>query len=64
MKNLRADPRAQIRERGVWREVRARLVEGPEWDAAWDRFLEHPGYADYEKMLTRHIPIALLETVG
>lgn len=63
-KNLRADPRARVRERGSWHDVRARFVAGDEWQRAWDRFLEHPGYAEYEKMLDRPIPIVVLETVG
>lgn len=61
VKNLRADPAARLREDGRWRDVRARFIEGHEWDAAWARFVEHSGYADYEKMLTRHIPIVVLE---
>lgn len=63
IKNLRADPKGRVRQKGKWRDVHARFAEGPEWDAAWDRFLEHPGYADYQRMLTRHIPIVILQDV-
>jgi deazaflavin-dependent oxidoreductase (nitroreductase family) len=63
VKNLRVDPKARVREDGKWREVNARFTEGPEWDAAWDLFLDHSGYADYQRMLTRHIPIVVLEDV-
>jgi deazaflavin-dependent oxidoreductase (nitroreductase family) len=61
VKNLRAHPEARVRERGEWRQVRARFVEDEEWDAAWARFCEHSGYGDYEKLLTRPIPIVVLE---
>jgi deazaflavin-dependent oxidoreductase (nitroreductase family) len=64
VQNLRANPEARVRERGEWRDVRARFVEGPEWDDVWDRFREHAGYADYERMVTRPIPIVVLEDVG
>lgn len=61
VKNLRADPRGRVREKGSWRDVHARFADGQEWDAAWERFSDHPGYADYQRMLTRHIPIIVLE---
>jgi deazaflavin-dependent oxidoreductase (nitroreductase family) len=61
VKNLRADPTARVRQEGVWRDVRARFLEGPEWDAAWEQFLGHSGYGDYERMLTRQVPIVVLE---
>lgn len=62
VKNLSADKNARVRQQAKWREVRARFLEGPEWDAAWDLFLEHSGYADYQRMTARHIPIVLLES--
>lgn len=64
VKNLRSDPEARVREDGRWRDVRARFLEGPEWDAAWKQFGEKPSYVDYERMLTRHIPIVILEEKG
>lgn len=63
VKNLRARPEARVRERGDWREVRARFAEGVEWDNVWARFCEHAGYLEYEKLLTRPIPIVVLEEV-
>lgn len=63
VRNLRADPRARVRQNGRWREVEARFVEGTEWQEIWGRFREHAGYADYEKLLERPIPIVVLETV-
>jgi deazaflavin-dependent oxidoreductase (nitroreductase family) len=63
VENLRADPRAQVREEGRWRDVEARFAEGTEWQEIWERFREHTGYADYERMLHRSIPIVVLDTV-
>lgn len=64
VENLRAEPKARVREDGEWRDVTARFVNGREWDAAWDLFLDHPGYADYQRMLSRQIPIVILEDHG
>lgn len=61
VKNLRAAPSARVRQEGRWRAVRGRFLEGPGWEAAWTQFLAHPGYADYQRMATRPIPIVLLE---
>lgn len=63
VRNLRANPRARVREKGRWQDVKARFVEGNEWQETWDRFREHTGYADYERMLDRPIPIVVLENV-
>jgi deazaflavin-dependent oxidoreductase (nitroreductase family) len=63
VKNLRVDPRAQVRIGGRWWEAEGRFVEGPEWQEIWERFREHTGYADYERMLARSIPIVVLEAV-
>lgn len=59
--NLRVRPDAKLREGGQWREIRARFIDGDEWEAVWQQFLEHPGYGDYQKILTRPIPIVVLE---
>lgn len=63
VRNLRAEPEARAREGGVWRDVRARFLEGDEFDAVWVRFAEIGDYADYATMLTRPIPVVVLESV-
>lgn len=63
-KNLKVDPRARVRVSGEWRDVRARFLEGDEYDRVWDQFLEHRGYAEYRDMLDRHIPLVVLEDAG
>lgn len=65
IKNLRANPDAKIRRNGRWRDVTARFLEGDEHDRAWAQFLEaDEGYADYEEMLDRPIPLVVLEDSG
>lgn len=61
IRNLVAKPAARVRERGVWRDVAARLLEDDEWERVWAKFLEHRGYADYREMTDRHIPVVVLE---
>lgn len=61
VRNLRADPVARIRQRGRWTDVGARFIDGPTWQETWDRFRRHRGYADYEKLVDRPIPIVVLE---
>ena len=62
IKNLRANPRARILVDGTWREVEAVWVEGEEHEALWERFLHaDDGYAKYEDMLERPIPIVVLQ---
>ena len=64
IKNLRADPRARARQAGAWREVTARFAEGAEWQEIWELFRALPGYADYERIVTRAIPLVILEPVS
>jgi F420H(2)-dependent quinone reductase len=61
VKNLRAHPRARVRQAGHWREVNARFAEGAEWQEIWGLFRTLPGYSDYERILTRPIPLVVLE---
>lgn len=45
------------------RAVSARFLEGDEHAAAWERFTTaNGGYAGYAAVLTRPIPIVVLET--
>lgn len=64
VKNLRADPEARVREAGTWRDVRARFLDGEEHAEVWERFLPIDGYAGYAEILTRPIPIVVLEPTG
>lgn len=61
IKNLRANPHARVREGKTWSRVNARFLEGEEWESAWQEFLTHRGYADYERMLERPVPLVRLE---
>lgn len=60
-KNLRANPLARMRREGRWSEVRARFLEGEEWQQVWARFTEHGGYAGYAEAAGRRIPLVVLE---
>lgn len=63
VRNLRADPDARIRRDGRWRQVRARFPEAAERDQIWAGFVEADnGYAAYENMVNREIPIVVLES--
>ena len=63
VKNLRENPDARIRRGGEWQQVRARFPEAGERADIWGRFIEaDDGYAEYQEMVSREIPIVLLET--
>lgn len=64
VRNLRAEPRAKVREGGDWRDVSARFLEGDEADEAWERFTDHRGYGEYREMTDRAIPLVALEPSG
>lgn len=65
VKNLRKNPEARIRRDGQWQPVRARFPEAEERAEIWRRFIEaHDGYAEYEDVVSREIPIVVLETGG
>lgn len=65
VKNLDANPEARIRRDGRWEEVRARRLEGGEREVVWADFTRaDEGYAGYEEMISRPIPIVLLELSG
>lgn len=61
IRNLRADPRARVRESGAWRDVQARFLEGEEASRVWELFLRHEGYGQYQEMIGRPIPLVVLE---
>jgi deazaflavin-dependent oxidoreductase (nitroreductase family) len=59
--NLEADPRAEVRVRGLGTQVRAEIVEGTERHELWSRFVAaNPDYAAYERATSRSIPVVLL----
>ena len=63
-KNLRANPEAQARWAGKWRDVVARELQGEDYDRVWDRAVERqPQYEEYGGRLTRTVPIYRLEPV-
>ena len=61
-KNLRATPDARVREGGTWREVRARFLDGDEYEAVWERFTAaNRVYAQYREATDRTVPLVVLE---
>jgi F420H(2)-dependent quinone reductase len=64
-KNLRAQPRAMVTIGGRSIPVVARLLEGAEREAMFDRFLEaDAAYGDYRERTTREIPVFELRLEG
>ncbi len=63
--NLQAHPDAAIEVGSETRPVRARVVEGDERESIWSTQKErYPGFADYETMTDRQIPVVVLEPTG
>ncbi|WP_067699446.1 nitroreductase/quinone reductase family protein [Nocardia jejuensis] len=60
--NLRATPTVRVsRGQGPDRPMTARVLSPTERNALWpDVVAAHPGYADYQKMTTRTIPLIAL----
>lgn len=64
IRNLRANPEARTMRAGTWTDVRARFLEGDDYNRVWVEFLEaDDAYADYQNMLDRPIPLVVLEEV-
>ncbi|MEU3223314.1 nitroreductase family deazaflavin-dependent oxidoreductase [Streptomyces sp. NPDC006976] len=62
--NLVADPRAELQDGPVRRDMTAREVTGEEKALWWERAVEaFPDYADYQKKTDREIPVFVLEPV-
>ncbi len=60
--NLKADPMATVQDGEVTKEYVARELEGAEYEVWWERAVAaFPGYADYQTMTTRKIPLFVLE---
>jgi len=60
--NLRANPKASVEVGGDRFDVTARVAEGEERERIWrDQKEEMPGFADYERLTSRPIPVIILE---
>jgi deazaflavin-dependent oxidoreductase (nitroreductase family) len=62
--NVTADPRVELQDGPVKRDMRAREVTGAEKAAWWERAVAaFPSYADYQEKTSRDIPLFVLEPV-
>ena len=60
--NLVAEPRVELQDGPVKRDMVAREVEGQERDEWWERSVAaYPDYADYQAKTERRIPVFVLE---
>jgi deazaflavin-dependent oxidoreductase (nitroreductase family) len=65
VRNLRSNPTATVNIDGTTRTVRARFLDGADWDRAWKTaVVASQGYENYRAVLTRPIPIVRLEAVS
>ncbi|MFI9824827.1 nitroreductase family deazaflavin-dependent oxidoreductase [Streptomyces sp. NPDC052013] len=62
--NLRAEPRVELQDGPVKRDMTAREVSGAEKAEWWERAVAaYPPYADYQRKTDREIPVLVLEPV-
>ncbi|CAL9627252.1 nitroreductase family deazaflavin-dependent oxidoreductase [Streptomyces sp. enrichment culture] len=62
--NLLADPRVELRDGPVRRDMKAREVTGEERAVWWERAVAaYPPYAEYQERTDRRIPVFVLEPV-
>jgi deazaflavin-dependent oxidoreductase (nitroreductase family) len=60
--NLKHQPDVTIEVEGHNLAVRAREVEGQEYERLWENAISHhPDYLHYKEMTSRHIPIIVFE---
>ncbi|MEU2060504.1 nitroreductase family deazaflavin-dependent oxidoreductase [Streptomyces sp. NPDC013455] len=60
--NVKSEPRVELQDGPVKREMRAREVTGAEKAEWWERAVAaYPPYADYQRKTTREIPVFVLE---
>ncbi|MFJ6571836.1 nitroreductase family deazaflavin-dependent oxidoreductase [Streptomyces sp. NPDC091292] len=63
--NVLADPRVELQDGPVRRDMTAREVTGEEKALWWDRAVAaFPDYADYQTKTDRQIPVFVLEPTG
>ena len=64
--NLRDHPEVEVAvQGGPTRPMRARIVEGDERRALWQRVTSaHDNYAGYQKKTAREIPVVMLEPIA
>jgi len=63
--NLEADPAATVQDGRRTTAVRARVTDGAERDALYERFVAYlDNYAQYQRATERVIPVVLLEPVA
>ena len=64
VKNLRANPQARARWDGEWRRVSGVELSGEDYERVWEAAVKlNSMYADYERDLTRPVPIIRLESL-
>jgi deazaflavin-dependent oxidoreductase (nitroreductase family) len=60
--NVKADPRVELQDGPVKRDMTARELTGDEKAVWWDRAVAaYPPYAEYQEKTSREIPVILLE---
>ncbi|MFF4545045.1 nitroreductase family deazaflavin-dependent oxidoreductase [Streptomyces sp. NPDC001435] len=60
--NVKADPRVELQDGPVKRDMTARELTGDEKSVWWDRAVAaYPPYAEYQEKTSRAIPVFLLE---
>jgi deazaflavin-dependent oxidoreductase (nitroreductase family) len=63
--NLKADPRVELQDGPVKRDMTAREVTGAEKAAWWERAVAaFPPYAEYQEKTSREIPVFVVEAAG
>jgi F420H(2)-dependent quinone reductase len=61
VRNLRVAPTCRVRRDGRWRDADAEFVTDDDHARLWQRAVEaNSGYAEYERVLTRPVPIVRL----
>jgi deazaflavin-dependent oxidoreductase (nitroreductase family) len=63
--NLVAHPEAMVEVGTETIPVRARVAQGEERERIWEQQKrDYPGFAEYERKMTRQIPVVILEPRG